>query len=267
MPLLYVFLPLQIMIKPFLFRLLGADSYLKLISTAFLRLYLRGLLRKRFPEHYFVRKMVKPGDVVIDLGANLGYYTIPLSRAVGEAGKVYSVEPVPMFVNILKGNLNLSPYNNVEIIPNALGSEEGAEVIMGISVKQGVLRHGLTRVLEKPGEDSSYRTFTVATRTPQGVFGNLPGLNFIKCDVEGYEVHIMPQFREILQKHKPMVQIEIGPKENREKMFALFSGLGYEAYRLKEDGLEFIASPQIPVMGDYYFIHGSEKNVHKHLIR
>ncbi|MGI8893380.1 MAG: FkbM family methyltransferase [Bacteroidia bacterium] len=224
------------------------------------------MLRTRFPEHYFIANFIKDGDVSIDLGANLGYYTVPLSRMVGESGKVYSVEPVSMFVSVLRRNLKFTPYNNVEIIQNALGEEEGAEVTMGITVEQGVLRHGLTKVLENPPGDSNYRTYLVTVRKPQNIFGNLPRLDFIKCDVEGYEIHIMPEFHDILQKYKPLVQIEIGPLENRKKLFALFSKLGYKAFNLVGNKLEYIATAEAPVNGDYYFIHNEAIKNHSNII-
>jgi len=61
-------------------------------------------------------KLIKKGDVVIDIGANIGYYTVLLSRLVGEKGKVYAFEPTNAYKNILTLNIKENSLKNVQII-------------------------------------------------------------------------------------------------------------------------------------------------------
>ena len=60
-----------------------------------------------------VKKEVKEGDIVIDIGANIGYFTLLFAKLVGPAGKVYSFEPEPSNFSILKKNVKVNEYRNV----------------------------------------------------------------------------------------------------------------------------------------------------------
>ena len=59
-------------------------------------------------------KVIKPGDVVLDLGANIGYYALMESMIVGGEGKVYAVEPSPENYKMLKENIELNGFTNIE---------------------------------------------------------------------------------------------------------------------------------------------------------
>jgi FkbM family methyltransferase len=66
---------------------------------------------------------VKPGDCVLDVGANIGLYSLALSRAVGPSGHVIAVEPDPDNLVLLRKNLQVNGCNNVTVVPEALGDE------------------------------------------------------------------------------------------------------------------------------------------------
>ena len=83
-------------IKRRLFKWLGRERYLYLVSRLFFLAYRLGALR-RDPEyecHYFVRNLIRPGNWVFDIGANLGYYSVLFSDLTGPYGKVFSVEQI-----------------------------------------------------------------------------------------------------------------------------------------------------------------------------
>ena len=73
--------------------------------------------------------------------------------------------------------------------------------------------------------------FTAEMRRGSELFGHLTRIDFIKCDVEGYEVVIMEEMRPLLERFRPTVLIETGG-ENRDRIVALFTDLGYDAYTL-----------------------------------
>ena len=198
------------MIKRLLFKLLGPASYLRVVSKTFFFALNGGWLRRQaaFYNHYMIEKLIRESDHIIDIGANLGYYTILFSDHAGEAGKVWAVEPVELFRNVLKKNLGSR--GNVEIVPFALGEEEGKEVEMGIPSGHRNFRHGLTHVLAKGEEQDATATFKATMRNPGLLFGNIQKLDFIKCDVEGYEVHILPLMRSLFEKFHPILQLETG---------------------------------------------------------
>ena len=107
-----------------LYRLLPLEGYLRVVSRLFFLYRALGIgCRGRALEYnYHLQQLVKEGDTVIDIGANLGYYTRPLADIVGAAGEVYAVEPVPVIFSVLKRNVG--GRKNVALLNYALGSEE-----------------------------------------------------------------------------------------------------------------------------------------------
>ena len=87
-----------------LYRLLSLENYLRVVSRMFFLYRAFGLGRggRALEYVYHLPQLVKQGDKVIDIGANLGYYTCPLADLVGEEGRVYAVEPVPVIFSVLK---------------------------------------------------------------------------------------------------------------------------------------------------------------------
>lgn len=214
------------MIKKLLYRILGPSAYLRVVSRTFFFLLNGGWLRNQpaFFNHYMIRELVKEGDVVIDIGANLGYYTVPLSDLCGKEGKVIAVEPVELFRNVLIKNLGSR--RNVEVLACALGEEDGKEIEMGIPSGHKNFRHGLTHVLAPGERDAQTMVFKAVMRDPRILFSSLDRLDLIKCDVEGYEIHIIPLLQSLLVKFKPIVQLETGGV-SREKMLSFFGALNY----------------------------------------
>ncbi len=81
------------------------------------------LLRDGYFEPYettLIESVVKPGDVVLDIGANIGYYTLIFARLVGEQGRVYAFEPDPTNFQLLKKNIRANGYHNVVFINKAV---------------------------------------------------------------------------------------------------------------------------------------------------
>ena len=98
-------------IKQALYKLLGVRKYLIVVSRMFFFSYSMGWLKKNrtFGCHYFIKKLIKKGDHVIDIGANLGYYSKLFARLTGNDGKVYCVEPVSLFRKVLKSRVQAFP--------------------------------------------------------------------------------------------------------------------------------------------------------------
>ncbi|MCL4541897.1 MAG: FkbM family methyltransferase [Chloroflexi bacterium] len=70
-------------------------------------------------------RMVKPGMVVFDIGANAGFYTLLASTLVGEGGKVYAFEPVPRNLHYLRRHLALNAVHNVTVLEAAVSDRDG----------------------------------------------------------------------------------------------------------------------------------------------
>ncbi len=249
-------------IKQVLYKILGVKNYLIVVSRLFFISYSTGILRKNrtFDCHYFIRKLIQKGDHIIDIGANLGYYSRLLSQLSGPKGRVYCVEPVSLFRKILA--INTSGFQNTTIIPFALGTEDNKSIEMGIPRSNKYLRHGLTRVLNTDEKEVFEYTFTEKMFTPATLFGKLEQCDYIKCDVEGYEIYIIPQLGFLLEHFHPLIQIEIEPV-NRKIISEFLSSYSYNAYYLKDESLFPINENSGEIDGDLFFVPKERMNLVK----
>ncbi len=242
-------------IRALLLKTLGTERYLSLVSQIYIRMIKAGMMRGKYPELFYLKTIVKPGFICVDIGANVGYYSTMLSRVCGSEGHVHAVEPVKLFQDIFTTNMRRFNCHNVTLHPVALGGEKGS-ITMGTPIIDGVFRHGLTHVVE-PGEDTSAQhTYSVEMCTPDELFSSLTRLDFIKCDVEGYEVILMPYFTNILSRFKPGIQIELGSEEHRKTIIELLKPLGYQPYKLENDKLVYLPVEEAVQYsrGDFYFL-------------
>ncbi|WP_418386796.1 FkbM family methyltransferase [Alistipes dispar] len=223
-----------------LYRTLPLEGYLRAVSRLFF-LWQRLGLGRRAPETeyvYHLPQLVRAGDTCIDIGANLGYYARTISRLAGPAGRVYAVEPVAPIRKVLSRNLRRC--GNTEILPFALGAAAGPVRMGNDSAREnGYFGTGRNFVNEDGGRSDV--EFTAEMRRGSELFARLPRLDFIKCDIEGYEAVVMEEMRPLLERFRPTVLIETGG-ENRPRIVRLFTRLGYAGYTL-DRGREIPLSP------------------------
>ena len=227
-------------IHKILYRMLPLESYLSAVSRLFF-LWQRLGLGRYAPETeyvYHLPRLVREGDVCIDIGANLGYYARTLSRLAGPEGRVYAVEPVAPVRKVLSRNLHRCI--NTEIVPYALGAER-KPVRMGNDSAREAGYLGTGRNFVNEAGAAADMEFTAQMRRGSELFGGLGRLDFVKCDVEGYELVVMREMRPLLERFRPVVLIETGG-ENRPQILALFAELGYEA-RILDHGREVPLPP------------------------
>lgn len=241
-------------IRSILLKLFGLEGYLAIVSDAYLRITNWGFLKTKYPELFFLKQTIKPGFVSIDIGANVGYYSTNISKLSGSNGKVYAIEPVPLFANVFKRNAHKFALNNITLYQTALGAEN-KKIQMGTPVIDGVFRHGLTHVLDTENDNSKLATFEAEMKVPDELFAHITKLDFIKCDVEGYEIYLFPFLINTIQKFKPLIQIEISTAENRKTIFELLEPIGYSAFGLKDSELILLDEKSCLnyTLGDLYF--------------
>lgn len=238
-------------IRKIISKFLGLKRYLQLVSKIYILLVKNNFLKEKYPELFFLKEIIKPGFVCVDIGANLGYYSIFISKLIGNNGKLFAVEPISLFQTIWKKNM-LNSNKNYELLPFALG-EKNHIVQMGIPVRDGIIRHGLTKITSSASEDYSL-LFDVEMKVPDELFSNTH-IDFIKCDVEGYESLVFENFKCSISKYKPIVQSELSGEENRTKVINIFRELEYDIFVLRNNKL-ISATEEIIKYGetDFYFI-------------
>jgi len=226
-------------VRRLLFKLLSFENYLRVLSKLYFLSFNMGLLRKNrlYQYPYFLNKIINKGDVCIDIGANMGYFTVLLSKITGSKGKVYAVEPVKPILSILKKNTkNLK---NVKIHPFALGKENKFIKLGNNSIKKkGFIASGSHYILDQKFNQTTDSEIEFDGEMKKGseLFYHLDRLDFIKCDIEGYERVVIPEIEPIILKFKPIVLIE-ARGENRIQMLQLFEKNKFSAFVLKNGKL------------------------------
>lgn len=227
---------LHAMIRQLLYRFLSFEQYLYVLSKLYFVSFNTGLLKnnRAYAYPYFLKNLIKTGDTVIDIGANLGYMSVRYSKLVGDSGKVHSVEPVTPVLKVLRKNTKA--LKNVTIYPYALGTEEKT-ILLGNNtrLKQGYVGSGSHFVLDKKLTEATQadQMFEAQMKRGSELFGNLQRVDFIKCDIEGFEVVVLPEMADLLRRFLPVLLVESNG-EQRSKMLAFFADLGYRALMLNE---------------------------------
>ena len=227
-------------IKSLLFKYLKIDGYLTVVQKSYLLGFRTGLLKNNpsYQWHYFVSLLIKEGDHILDIGANLGYFAAPFLNKVKAGGHLYCIEPVEPFRKQLQKLTAGKP--NITIMPFALGGENDKQVVLGIPAafqQLGYLRHGTTTLLHGGNRADGRYSFEATMKRGSELFANLPKLDYIKCDIEGYETVVFPEMKNILEKYRPLVQLETWGEQLIE-MYRFFKDLGYQAYFLENNRLQ-----------------------------
>ena len=244
-------------LKSILFRLLGMKNYLRVVSRVFFASYKAGRLKNNpdYHVHYYVKNLIKKGDTIIDIGGNLGYYTALFAEWTGPAGRVYTVEPVPIFRRVLQANT--ARYDNVTVYPFALGNENGKKITMGVPTGHKHFRHGLTHVISEKGGGKYTHTFAAEMRRGSDLFADLDKLDYIKMDVEGYEIHILPEIKSVIEKHKPIIQVELG-HGTRSELIEFLKSMSYTPHIVRGEEMLPLAGNEKSARGDLIFLPRSK---------
>ncbi|MDR2886058.1 MAG: FkbM family methyltransferase [Rikenellaceae bacterium] len=242
-------------IKKLLYKNLSLENYLRLLQCSYFALYNSGLLRLsgKFDYHYHVKRLIARGDVILDIGANLGYYSIPFARWTGPTGKVLSVEPIPIYNKVFNGLAR--KYPAITLYSCALGPDEGP-VEMVAPLDAGYLQTGHPYVGRKGDENAPGLRFQTEMKNPATLFGGLERLDYIKCDVEGFEYQVLSQMRDLIARLRPKVQVEVWT-QNESRMLEMFALLGYNPFRMERGKLVPFADSATD--GDIIFVPGPAK--------
>lgn len=220
-------------------------------------MYRLGLLKNKpaFKYHYFIQKMIQDDYVVIDIGANLGYFAKTFSRLVPN-GKLIAIEPLPQFHAIL--NYFIGNKENVELHNVALGKTSGS-ITMVLPKTNGMMRTGLPHVMRAEVENREHTTQDVQMVNTSAFFSTFERIDYIKCDIEGHEWEVFSQLGDILKSKRPIVQIEIDAK-NISTMIPFFTECGYAQYGIVH-GKCVAENGTQGEQGDYLFIPTEKTNL------
>ena len=186
----------------------------------------------------YVRERLMPGDTFIDVGANIGYFSLLASKCVGTSGAVVAIEASPRIFAALQDNLECNPTQNVRALNIAVSDKAGTLKLYG----GGIFNSGATTTFEDPElvfEDEVDAAPLSSLLTPQ----ETSAARIIKIDVEGAEWRVIEGMAEILTNGRDDLEIivEVSPKhlalldKTTAELLRVFADAGFHPYALEND--------------------------------
>lgn len=185
-------------------------------------------------ETEIVKKGIKKGDIVLDIGAHIGYYTLIFAKLVGEKGRIFAFEPDPDNFDLLSKNITANKYQNVTLVRK------------GVLNKNGKAKLYLSQ--DNTGDHRIYdhrdsrKSIEIETIRLDDYFKNYKGrIDFIKMDIEGVEGSAIQGMFNLLNRNKDLkILTEFWPhalKEfgtDPEEYLKLLTGLGFKLYDINQ---------------------------------
>ena len=162
---------------------------------------LRGRGYEKGTTKLFIQ-LVKEGMTVVDIGANIGYYTLLAARRVGPHGRVYAFEPGPQDFKLLTGNLRLNGYENVITVQKAVSNKTGTAPLF--LSPRGSTAHSLLSSRDYRKETIVIETVILDEFLQRD--GN-PAIQVIKMDIEGWEMEALDGMHRTIMRNSPLKMI------------------------------------------------------------
>jgi FkbM family methyltransferase len=174
----------------------------------------------------FLRTHYKQFDHIIDIGSNIGNHMLYYCNYLAPK-KVYCFEPNLFNRNQLEQNVSLNHLNKVvTVYPFALGATIGK----GVQTDFSLGNTGMNRIDKLSDADSDEEAVDIRSLDSL----NIPQANFMKIDVEGFEVEVLKGAGETIKRCKPVVMVEVF-ETNRPEVEVLMQGYGYKKFITLED--------------------------------
>jgi FkbM family methyltransferase len=182
--------------------------------------------------------LVSPGSTVIDVGANIGYFTLRFARWAGEGGRVIAIEPEIRNLAALTRRVQRAEMGaNVELLRAAAADADG-ELLLAVTPGHPGDHH-------LADDGIPVRAFTLDGL----VAGDARPVSLIKIDVQGAETLVLAGARRLIERHRPAIYLEVdGAALSRmnsspQRLIELLGACGYRPYHLSRSG---IGRPQDP---------------------
>lgn len=180
-----------------------------------------------------LERLISPGMVVMDIGANVGAHTLPIAKHVGETGRVFAIEPTDFAFSKLCRNIDLNPSLKTRITPvnaafvsdasQALGKIYASWNVTGADNTHSV--HGGRECDTSQAQRITFDSFVAQARIEK--------ISAIKLDVDGFEAHVLRGGTETLRRDHPTIIMELCPYVHQEHgatfedVVTLLTELGY----------------------------------------
>lgn len=177
-------------------------------------------------EAEFVRRLARPGFRMLDIGANVGFYSLTAAAASGGDARIAAFEPTPDVAAMLRASVSANGFSGIEVHELALGDRTGEQV----------LACGADSALNRVVAEGAGMRVEVRTLDDFAQSKSLNGIDFVKLDVEGSETSVICGGRNFFDRESPLVMFEIvDVAEVRMDVAQMFENAGYRLYELAVD--------------------------------
>jgi len=167
---------------------------------------------------------LKKGDIFLDIGGGIGYFSIIASKLVGETGKVYAFEPDPFYTKFFKKNIQVNACKNVTLIEKAVSDKNSNSILYRYQ------RTGQNRIAEV-GEKTNNFCQIETIRIDDNYSGRV---DLIKMDIEGAEILALEGMKNLLEKN-PNVKMVI---EESSELIDYLKKNNYQITKIDDRNLE-----------------------------
>ncbi|MEM7440406.1 MAG: FkbM family methyltransferase [Pseudomonadota bacterium] len=172
------------------------------------------------------QNILKPGDCVVEVGANIGSHTVPIARAVGD-GMVFAVEMQPFVAQVLAANTIVNGLTNVQVVNAGVGATAEALRVplidYGIAYNYGGISMDFLKSQKTPLQQS-------VPCAPLDDLLTLTRLDLLKLDVEKVEYDALLGARGHIERFKPVIYLECDDPDEADPIIAFLRGLNYDCY-------------------------------------
>jgi len=228
-----------------------------------------------FCFHYFepedvsvFRKFIQPGGILLDVGANIGQYSLLASKLAGKTGKIYAFEPGQNIQPRLKKNIDLNGFENIEVVPCAVAATSGE---MKFYPANEVGNQGVGSLM--PAQE-----FRSNIRSTEGVDVDVISLDdfcegrgiqhvdFLKIDVEGYDLEVLKGAEKLMKNNPDLVIMSEVEPINLEQLaittkdfYAFMKSHAFHAWYAEKNGeLKRLQGESPPYHPNVFFLHESK---------
>lgn len=192
-----------------------------------------------------LKRVLKPGQTFLDIGANIGWHTLTAAALLKGNGKIIAVEPNPRNVQLLYHSLTTNGFTNVEVLPYAASDENHLlQLVAGIS--NGIVK-------EVP-EDHAYCEYVPAYKIDDLVKDETH-IDVVKIDIDGHEPKAIRGMSKTIMKHRPIIISEFSPASltelsgiKPEDYLRALKSFNYSLFVISDDGSELPANDEAKVM-------------------
>lgn len=167
-------------------------------------IYLRGIWEPA--ATHFISSKIEAGVTALDVGADIGYYTLLFAKRVGPKGRVFAFEPIPKAKQYLDRNIEMNGFHNVKTFDFALFDESGKMCLEAPFTKSKI--NPSRRKLCSNDIEVKVKVFDEWAPKER-----IDAVDLIKLDVEGAELNVLRGMRSTLREQCPKILIEVHPEQ------------------------------------------------------